>query len=133
MIVLIKQGEIELENRDYALFVMLTAHIWCYILEYIAVLIDICKCDLGIVKATLNFTTALAYQGAVFYAQVKYISSSYDEKTNHTQEEELMNIRCKQWLMLEIAFYYTTLGLTILFIALHSIFGLEIPSPLSQI
>ncbi|CDW76919.1 UNKNOWN [Stylonychia lemnae] len=133
MVVLIDKGEIELVNRDYSLALMFLVHVWCYFFEYLAVLIDLCKVDLGIVKSTLTFVNAAAYQGAVFYAQVKYVNASYDSVKEHTQEEELMNIRCKQWLMLEISFYYTSIGLTVLFLALHSLFGLEISTPISQI
>ena len=84
MIVLYNKGEIDFRSRDSALLIMFSAHIWCYVFEYAVVLIDICKWDLGIVKSTIIFINASAYQGAVFYAQVKYISASYDEEKEPT-------------------------------------------------
>lgn len=75
------------------------------------------------------------YQAAVFYAQVKYLDSAFDDKTDvkEDSEEYLMNTRSKQWLMLEISFYYMTVILTIVFLLLQHFFKLEIQTPLEEL
>jgi hypothetical protein len=71
-------GDFEMANRDHAIMVMFIVHITSYALEYIKILSGIAGKKLGILKFTINFFNAALYQGAIYYAQVKYLDASYD-------------------------------------------------------
>lgn len=114
-------------SRDYSIAVMFIVHVISYGTEYFSNLMGLLGKDTGALKFTLTFVNAALYQGAVFYAQVKFLNSSYDEVDTHSHEEMLLNQRAKQWLVLEISFYYTSLLLTVIFLLFQSIFKIEIP------
>eukprot|EP00347_Sterkiella_histriomuscorum_P003827 403362788 len=136
MAILLAGNEIGMQARDSAIQTMFLMHIWCYSLQFVVSVMDFFNKDMGISKHTITLFTATAFQGAVFYAQVKYIRSSYDEDAEkgviHSQEDQMINMRSKQWLLIEISFYYTTISLTVLYLVLQSIFKLEIPVQVSK-
>ncbi|CDW75959.1 UNKNOWN [Stylonychia lemnae] len=129
--VCLARGEFETSNRDHAIGVMLAVHITSYVLEYIKILTGICGKKLGILKFTINFFNCALYQAAIFYAQVKYLSSSNHEPLNLNEKFE-MNINAQKWLVLEISFYYMTIILTILFLVLQHYFQLKIATPIQE-
>ena len=57
---------------------MLFVHITSYVLEYVKTLLELCGKPLGIMKFTINFLNVALYQGAIFYAQIKYLDASFD-------------------------------------------------------
>ncbi|CDW74572.1 UNKNOWN [Stylonychia lemnae] len=132
--VCLARDEFDYSNRDTAIGVMFVVHITSYALEYIKILTGICGRKLGVLKFTINFFNCALYQAAIFYAQVKYLNSTYDDKANATSDPELIrkNINSQQWLMLEISFYYMTVILTILFLVLQHFFKLEIPTHIDE-
>lgn len=127
MVVLLWKGELDMANRDYAIAVMFTVHIISYATEYFSNLMGLLGKDTGALKYTLTFVNAALYQGAVFYAQVKFLKSTFDDVATPTPEEVELDQRAKQWLVLEISFYYTSLLLTIIFLLFQSVFKIEVP------
>eukprot|EP00347_Sterkiella_histriomuscorum_P012935 403366655 len=145
--ILMIRGEVQFSDRDQAIGIMMIIHISSYILEYIKILAGICGFKFGLMKYTISFLNAALYQGAIFYAQVKFLNSSEDEyidemmenaeqTTDEVYEAFLIDFqrssRACQWLQLEISFYYMTLIATVLFLLLQHFFKLEIKTPIDE-
>eukprot|EP00347_Sterkiella_histriomuscorum_P004136 403361618 len=146
--ILIFRDEVQFSDRDQAIGIMMIVHITSYILEYIKILAGICGIQIGLLKYTISFLNAALYQGAIFYAQVKFLESSQDlelnlrfiQITDETPKDEMRaflldyqrNSRAQQWLQLEISFYYMTLIATVLFLLLQHFFKLEIKTPIAH-
>ena len=81
LIILIMNGELHFNDQDNAIGIMLGVHILAHTLEYARILLQMIKSRrtlLIFINGALTFLNIALYQGAVFYAQVKYLKSNQD-------------------------------------------------------